>query len=59
MTGSSEADMPVYISDEEIEGLINDFSSLVVDVSRIANALERIADFYESVQVNDGEDEDE
>ena len=51
--------MPVYISDEEIEGLINDFSSLVVDVSRIANALERIADFYESVQVNDGEDEDE
>lgn len=51
--------MPVYISDEEIEGLINDFSSLVVDAGRIANALERIADFYESVQVNDGEDDDE
>lgn len=52
--------MPVYISDEEVEGLINDFSSLVVDVNRAANALERIADFYESLQVmDDDEDGDE
>ena len=36
--------MPIRISDEEVEGLLNDFSSFVIDVNRIANAMESLVE---------------